>query len=156
MRKVMFISSSGGHLAELLQMKNLIHKYDSYIITEKNDSTIRLKETYKGKISFLTHISRKPFLKFIFKFIFNIIKSLIIYIKFKPEVIVTTGAGCVVPMCYIGKLMGSKIIYIESFARVETLSMTGKSIYKIADLYFVQHEELKCKFVKNIYEGGLF
>lgn len=156
MKKVMFISSSGGHLAELLQMKKLIDKYDSYIVTEKNESTVKLKDHYKEKISFLTHTSRRPFIKFVFKFIFNIIKSLIIYMKVRPSIIVTTGASCVVPMCYIGKIMGSKIIYIESFARVETLSMTGKSISKISDLYFVQHEELNNKHENTIYEGGLF
>lgn len=156
MKKVMFISSSGGHLSELFQMKTLIDKYDSYLITEGNESTFRLKNKYKEKIVFLAHTSRKPFLRFVFKFTFNIIKSLFIYMKFRPDVIVTTGAGCVVPMCYIGKIMGSKIIYIESFARVETLSMTGKSMYKIADLYFVQHKELNCKFKNTIYEGGLF
>lgn len=156
MKKVMFISSAGGHLAELLQMQKLIDKYDSYVITEKNESTYKLKEVYKNRISFLKQTSRKPLLKFLFKFSYNIIKSLLIYIKVRPEIIITTGSSCVVPMCYIGKVMGSKIIYIESFARVETLSMTGKGIYKIADLYFVQHEELKHKFEKTIYEGGLF
>ncbi len=156
MKKVMFISSSGGHLAELLRMKKLMNKYESYIVTEKNQSTIDLKNIYSGKISFLAHTSRKPLIKFIFKFVFNILKSLLIYMKFRPNIIVTTGASCVVPMCYIGKAMGSKIIYIESYARVETLSMAGKSISKIADLYFVQHEELNSKFENTTYEGGLF
>lgn len=156
MSKVMFISSVGGHLSELIQMKDLMEKYEGCIVTEKNEGTSKLKDIYKGRISFLAHTSRKPFIKFIFKFTFNILKSILIYIKFRPKIIITTGAGCVVPMCYIGKLMGSKIIYIESFARVQTLSMTGKNIYKIADLFFVQHEELKDKIENVRYEGGLF
>lgn len=156
MRKVLFISSAGGHLSELMQMDELIKKYNSYIVTEKTESTLELKYKYKSKILYLSHTSRKPFYRFIFKFTYNILKSVWIYMKIKPEIIVTTGASCTVPICYIGKFMRKKIIYIESFARVETLSMSGKSIVKIADLFFVQHKELHEKFPNTIYEGGLF
>lgn len=156
MKKVLFISSAGGHLSELMQMEYLINKYESYIVTEKTESTINLKHIYGNRISFLIHTSRKPFIKFLFKFIFNIIKSIIIYFKYRPDVIVTTGANCVIPICYIGKIMRSKIVYIESFARVESLSLTGKNLKSISDLFFVQHKELKEKFQDTIYEGGLF
>ena len=31
----MFISSTGGHLNEMMQLKELFNKYDYYIVTEK-------------------------------------------------------------------------------------------------------------------------
>ena len=46
MKKVLFISSTGGHLKELLQLKKIFGKYDSYLITEKTDSTKKLKDEY--------------------------------------------------------------------------------------------------------------
>ena len=49
----MFISSTGGHLDELLQLKPLFSKYDSYIITEKDKSNESLKEIYGEKLYFL-------------------------------------------------------------------------------------------------------
>ena len=55
MKKVLFISSTGGHLNELLQLKSIMNKYDSYLITEKTKSTISLKEEYKDKISYLIY-----------------------------------------------------------------------------------------------------
>jgi len=42
-KKVLFIASTGGHLSELLQLKSLFNKYNSYLITEKTKSTIGLK-----------------------------------------------------------------------------------------------------------------
>lgn len=156
MKKVLFVSSAGGHLSELMQMEPLIEKYNSYIMTEKTESTLQLKYKYKSKISYLCHSSRKPFIKFIFKFIYNILMSIYIYIKIRPDIIISTGASCTVPICYIGKLLKTKIIYIESFARVETLSMSGKSMTKIADLFFVQHKELHQEFPNTIYKGALF
>ena len=35
-KKVLFISSTGGHLSELLQLSPLFEKYDYNIITEKD------------------------------------------------------------------------------------------------------------------------
>ncbi len=48
----MFISSTGGHLDELLQLKPLFSKYDSYIITEKDKSNESLKRNIWRKIVF--------------------------------------------------------------------------------------------------------
>ena len=50
MKKVLFISSTGGHLNELLQLKPMFEKYDSYIITEKTKSNLKLKEEYNTRM----------------------------------------------------------------------------------------------------------
>ena len=44
-KKVLFISSTGGHLNELLQLSPLFEKYDSYIITEKDKANENLKQS---------------------------------------------------------------------------------------------------------------
>ena len=46
MKKVIFISSTGGHLNELLQLKPLMKEYDSYLITEKTKSNLSLKSKF--------------------------------------------------------------------------------------------------------------
>ena len=74
----------------------------------------------------------------------------------KPDYIISTGALATFPVCVIGKLRGVKIIYIESFARVDDASMTGKLMYPIADLFLVQWEEMLKIFPKAIYAGGIF
>ena len=43
----MFISSTGGHLNEMMQLKELFNKYDYYIVTEKTKSNLYLKDKYK-------------------------------------------------------------------------------------------------------------
>ena len=54
-KNVMFISSTGGHLNEMLQLKELFEKYDYYIVTEKTKSNLNLKNKYKNKVSFLVY-----------------------------------------------------------------------------------------------------
>ncbi|GAA0071227.1 hypothetical protein UT300003_27510 [Clostridium sardiniense] len=156
MKKVIFISSTGGHLSELMQLKSIFKNYDYHIITEKNDTTLKLKEEYGNKISYLVYGARNYMLSYMFKFPYNIIKSLFLYMKIRPEVIVTTGAHTAVPMCYIAKLFKKKIIFIETFARVNSQSMSGRMINKIADVFLVQHEEMLDVYENAIYKGDLY
>ena len=152
---MLFISSTGGHLDELLQLKKIFSKYNSYIITEKTKSTISLKDEYKN-VNYLVYGTKDHILSYIFKFIYNIIKSLILFIKIRPSVIVTTGTHTAVPMCYIGKLFFRKIIYIETFANTNTKTLTGKLIYPIANVFIVQWESMLKLYPKAIYGGWIY
>ena len=156
MKKVLFISSTGGHLNELLQLKSIMNKYDSYVITEKTKSTISLKEEYKDKISYLIYGTKHNMLTYPFKLLANCFKSLYFYFKIKPDVIVTTGAHSAGPMCCIGKIFGSKIIYIETFANIHSKTVTGRIVYKFADLFIVQWESMLKLYPKAIYGGWIF
>lgn len=73
----------------------------------------------------------------------TLLKAFDILIKEKPDVIVSTGGGEIaVPFSYIGKMMGAKVIFIDTLARVTTPSGGGKLVYPIADLFLVQWEPL--------------
>ena len=154
MKKVLFVSSTGGHLNELLQLEPMFNKYNYSIITEKDKSTIYLKEIYGSKVNYLIYGTRKKIIKYFFIFIFNFFKSILLYFKIRPKYIVSTGTHTAVPICYIGKLFGSKIIFIETFANIKTLS--GKLIYPISNLFIVQWEEMLKLYPKAIYGGSIF
>lgn len=152
MLKICFVSSSGGHWEELMCLKKTMDKYDSFFITEKggqlNDS--ELKNIYGVK-----KIDRSE-KWFIFNFIALFFKSFKIYFKEKPDVVITTGALVSYPICVIAKLFRKKIVYIESFARVNSKSLTGKLIYPISDLFLVQWEDMLKVYPKAKYVGGIF
>ena len=74
----------------------------------------------------------------------------------KPDVILTTGAAVAIPMCIIGKIFGKKVIYIESYARINSPNKTGKLIYKFADLFIIQWEELRRFYPKAVYGGAIY
>ena len=156
MKKVMFISSMGGHLTELMQLKIIFKNYDYKIITEKHKSTLGLKARYKSKIDYLLAGNKDHMLRYLYVLPYNFIKSFIMFLKFKPDVIVTTGAHTCVAMCYIAKIIKKKVIYIESFANIETKTLTGKLIYPIADKFIVQWKSMLKLYPKAIYEGWIF
>lgn len=153
MKKVMFVSSSGGHLTELLKLQPLFDKYDYMIVTEETQTTKTLKNKYN--INYMKYGSRQYIFSYIFIFLFNIFKSIQLLIKFNPKVVVTTGAHTGGILCFIAKLTGKKVIYIESLAKVNSLSLTGKMLYFIVDKFFVQWEELEKKYKKAEYLGRL-
>jgi len=159
LKKVLFISSTGGHLEELLQLKSMFKKYDYHIVTEKTKSNLSLLKQYPNKVSFLTYGTYTTFTKKItypFKLLFNTLKSFIIYLKKRPEYIISTGAHTAGPMCLIGHLLGSKIIYIETFANSSSKSKTGALVYKFADLFIVQWESMLELYPNAVYGGWIF
>ena len=133
-KKVMFISSTGGHLEELLQLKPMFKNYDFHLVTEKTDSNIYLKDKYKDKVNFLLYGTKFHIISYPFKLLINCFISLFLYLKYSPDYIITTGTHTAGPMCCIGKIFGSKIIYIETFANIVTKTSTGKLIYLFADI----------------------
>ena len=147
-KRVLFISSTGGHLDELLQLKILFKKYNSYIITEKTKSTISLKDSYSN-VNYLAFGTKDHLFSYIFKFIYNFIKTIILFI-------VTTGTHTAVPMCYIGKLFFKKIIYIETIANSKTKTLSGKLVYPIADTFIVQWKSMLELYPRAIYGGWIY
>lgn len=156
MKKVLFISSTGGHLSELLRLSPMFSKYDYYIVTEQKEANKDLLDKYKGKVEFLSYGTKKDIFTYPFKLIYNAFKSLKIYLKFRPKVIITTGTHTAGAMCVIGKIFGSKIIYIETLANIKTKTQTGKLVYRIADLFIVQWEEMLKVYPKAKYWGRLY
>lgn len=140
----------------MMQLKNMFKSFDYYIVTEKTKSNMSLKEKYKNKISFLVYGSKERFITYPFRFIYNSIKSLFLYLKFHPDYIISTGAHTAVPMCYIAKLFGSKIIYIETFANINTKTITGRLIYPIADRFIVQWKNMKKLYPDSIDGGWIY
>lgn len=156
MKKVLFISSTGGHLSEIMQLKSLFDKYDYHIVTEKTKQNISLRDKYPQKINYLIYGSKSNMLVYPFKLLLNCFISLYLFISIMPKYIVTTGSHTAVPMCFIGKIFGSKIIFIESFANVKSKTLTGKLIYGLADLFIVQWKSMLKLYPKAKFGGWIY
>ena len=100
-------------------------------------------------------VKPKNKIKYDWTIIQNLITTINIVIKFKPDTIVSTGAQIGGFFCYVGKFFGAKVIYIETMAKIKELSGTGNNVYKIADKFYVQWKSLEEKYDKAEYIGRL-
>ena len=85
MKKVLFISSTGGHLSELLKLEPLFKNYNFNIITEKDKSTETLINKYHDKVSYLPYCTRSKLFSYIFVYTYLIFKSLYLFLKIKLD-----------------------------------------------------------------------
>lgn len=156
MKKVLFISSTGGHLSEMLQLKDMFNRYDYKIITEKTKSNLKLKKYYGNRINYLVYGTKDHMLSYPFKLIYNCFKSLYLYLKIHPDYVITTGAHTAGPMCLIAKIFGSRVIYIETFANINTKTITGKLLYPVSDKFIVQWDSMKKLYPNSIVGGWIY
>ena len=150
--KIVFASSSGGHLEQLMMLKPLMQKYDSFLVTEATDYSAGKQPV---RTVFLQQINRRE-KTFLWHLIVNTWRSLRIFIKERPDVMITTGVLAIIPLALIMKLFGRKLIYIESFAKVHSKNLTGNLLYKFADQFYVQWESMLELYPKAIYKGGIY
>lgn len=152
MKKICFIASSGGHFEQIMMLKPLMQKHDSFVVTEKTNYSVSNEDI---PFYYLKQVNRHE-IKFIYYMIINSIKTLKIFLKEKPDIVISTGALATIPMCLLAKIFKKKLIFIESFAKITSPTLTGKLIYKFADQFYIQWEELRKIYPEAIYKGGIY
>ncbi len=151
--KVMFVASSGGHLEQLMRLKPLMDKYSGVLVTEKTPyGTVETGVP----VYLLRQVNRKEW-KFPFLMFLNTFTSLRILLKEKPEAVICTGALASIPICLMAKkIFHRKLIFIESFAKISTPTLTGKLMYRYADRFYVQWESMLEVYPDAICLGGIY
>ena len=148
--KICLVGSSGGHLSHLYLLKPFWKNKNRFWVTfDKEDARSLLKNEKVYSCYFPTNRN-----------IFNLCRNLGVAWKVlrkeKPDLIISSGAAVAIPFFYLGKLFGSKLIYIEVFDRIDQLTITGKLTYLVADCFIVQWEELRKAYPKAINLGSIF
>ena len=149
---ILLTASSGGHLEEIANLNPLGEIYKVVLLTEKANCDI---SSWYDEVHYVPQVNRKE-VRCIPKLISNAFTSLRVLQQHKPTAVISTGALATIPVCLIAKLKGIKVIYIESFARMDSPSRTGRLMYKVADKTIVQWEELLKFYPKAIYGGSIF
>ena len=149
--KICFAASSGGHFEQLMMLRHMMEKYDAFVVTEKT--------AYLAKADipmfYLFQVNRKE-KAFPLKMFVNTFYSFMLLLREKPDAVITTGVLAMVPLCLLAKVMGKKLIYIESFAKVTSATESGKLLYRYADRFYVQWPQMKDIYPAAICVGGIY
>jgi len=145
--RICVVASSGGHLSQLLKLADSWAGYGTFCITTTD--IVRAKLEKYGKTYVVGECNRQhPF-----KLAVVLIRCLSAVLREKPKVVISTGAatGCIT--CFLGKIIGAKVIWIDSITNVNKLSFSGRLVRHIADLLLVQWPELADQYEKAEYVG---
>ncbi len=145
--KVCLVCSSGGHFYELYCLRKAWGAHEHFWVTFlRQDTRYVLRDQRVYSAYFPTNRNLK-----------NLVRNLFLARKVlnreKPQVVVSTGAGVCVPFFLLARLKGIRTIYIESLARINELSLTGRMVYPFSDEFIVQWPELAEKHPKAKFEG---
>lgn len=142
--RVLAIASSGGHWVELFRLRRAWDGCDvTYVTTRKEyvDEVIadaKLRQLTVPR--FFSVINANRWQKI--RMVLQIAGVLIVLVRVRPHVIVSTGASVGFFAIRLGKLFGSRTIWVDSIANADELSLSGKMAGGSADLWLTQWQDL--------------
>jgi beta-1,4-N-acetylglucosaminyltransferase len=147
---ILLVCSSGGHLQQMLALRGAWEPYSHVWVTfDKSDARSLLRDEQVVYAYWPTNRSVK-----------NLVRNLGVAWRtlraVRPKVMLTTGAGVAVPFAWLGRMRGVKIVYVESFTRIEGPSLTCRLVSPVADRVYAQWPELAGTLKKARYAGNVF
>jgi len=147
--KICLAASSGGHISQLLKLaeRGAWEGRRAFYVTTK--AIVMEKLQKYGKVYVVGECNREHPVQVV-KVLMRCVK---IVLQERPNVVISTGAavGCMV--CLLGKLFGAKIVWIDSITNTERISLSGRMVRHIANLFLVQWPELADRYKKIEYAG---
>ena len=147
--RLCMVSSSGGHWEQLQKLQPLIEKYDGFMVTEKTQFEAKLAKYFMIQTDLKDKLMP-------LKMLWNGMYALYIWIKERPDFVITTGTMVAYPFYLLSVLFHKKFIFIETFGRANMPTVAGKRMEKYTDLFIVQWESQKKYYKKAIYGGCLY
>jgi beta-1,4-N-acetylglucosaminyltransferase len=145
--RICLAASAGGHLNQLLRLTDSWKGYKTFSITT---TPVVAEKLRKYGTSYVVGESNRQHLRRVIRVL---IRCISIIFKERPNVVISTGASVGCMTCVLGKLLGAKIIWIDSITNVNQISLSGKIVRDIADLFLVQWPELAGRYWKVEFVG---
>lgn len=147
---ILLVCSSGGHLLQLLALRPAWEPFERvWVAFDKPDTRSLLAGERVRHAHGPTNRN-----------VGNLLRNLRLAARTirteRPAAILTTGAGVAVPFAWVGRLLGVPTVYVESFTRIEQLSLSARLIAPVASRLYVQWPELAASAAGRRFAGNLF
>ena len=173
--KLLAVLGSGGHTTEMLTLLNPLiasARFSTSMIVAENDATsvARIPSILKTDAPYsIRTIPRirnvgESLLVALFRVPLAFFSALVLLLKSKPDLIIANGPGTCIPIifaAFILEVLGvhsSRTMFVESFCRVKTLSITGRIVYAFTDRFILQWPptaEIRRQYPRAKYLGVL-
>ena len=147
--KICLAASAGGHISQLLKLAACWNGYETFCVT--TTQVVRNNLGKLGEVYVVGECNRQHPMRVITVFM----RCIRIVLRERPDVVISTGAAAGCMLCFLGKMFGAKVVWIDSITNVERISLSGRMVRYIADLFLVQWPELagrnkKVEFVGTV------
>jgi len=148
--RVLLVSSSGGHLAQLMCLRPWWEKHDRHWVTfDTADAVAKLEGE---DVTWAHH----PTTRSLVNLARNSVQAQQVLDRYRPDVVVSTGAAVAVPYFWLRRRRRTSAVYLEVYDRVETRTMTGQLCRPASDLFLVQWPEQQHLYRSSVVLGGLW
>ena len=147
--RVLLVCSSGGHLIQLYNLRPWWEGHERMWVTfKKLDSSSLLAGE---RVAWAHH----PTTRNLPNLVRNLLLAWRLLRSFRPDVVVSSGAGVAVPFFLIARLLRQKTVYVEVYDRIDSATMTGRLCYPLSNLFLLQWEEQRRSYPKGVVIGSL-
>lgn len=133
--RILVVSSVGGHLTEIMQLAPAFAAHEVVLVV--NDHA-ELPAYPFARVYRIAHAERD------WRVLLNVAEAARILRREDPDVLISAGAGPVVPFAVLARLLGdSRVVFVESAAAVTRPTLTGRLLYPLAHDFFYQWPALE-------------
>lgn len=134
-RPLLIVCSAGGHLFEMLELRDAWESFERVWVTfDKSDTRSLLAGERVVHAHGPTNRSVPNLLR-------NLLLAPRVLWRERPAAILTTGAGVAVPFAWVGRMACIPTIYVESQTRIDELSLSARLIAPCASRLYAQWPE---------------
>jgi len=165
--RMMAVLGSGGHTTEMLRVVKVLDPEFNpicfvYAETDRHSSQMtneHIQRPYIIRSIPRAREVRQSWLTTVQSTLRAIFHSIPIMFDVRPDLLLVNGPGTCIPVILASLLLqvttnhDVKLVFIESYCRVDRLSLTGRLLYNFADIFFVQWPQLCQKYPRAIYRG---
>jgi len=147
--RICLAASAGGHISQLLKLAESWNGYETFCVT--TTEVVRDKLSRFGEVYVVGECNREHPIRIISV----LLRCIRIVLRQRPDVVISTGAAAGCMLCFLGKMLGAKVVWIDSITNVERLSLSGRMVRYIADLFLVQWPELAGRYKRVEFVGAV-
>lgn len=147
--RVLLVCSPGGHLQQMLALKPAWTDFERAWVTLPS---VDVEASLEGEEVTLAHGPTNRSIKNLLR---NAVLAWRLLRSSRPDAILSTGAGVAVPFFLAGKVLGVRLVYVESVTRTESISLSGRLVYRLADRFFVQWPEVALRLRRAEHAGSV-
>ena len=134
-KKLLAVASGGGHWVQLMRLKPVFAGFDCAFAT-----TLKGYREEVSDARFYAVVDGNRWSKW--RLMISAVQVCWVVLKERPHVVISTGAAPGLLAIGLGKLMGSRTVWVDSIANAEKLSMSGRIAVKHASLCLTQWPHL--------------